>query len=397
MTLFINGNNLNNPFWGVSRVAFELVRSLDRIFTEPGKMNPFGEAVLLGRTPTSPIPFLTAIRYEHIRAPNLYLWENVALAVRTKGHPIVGFQNRNPLFKRNCATMIHGLQVLTQPSSYSVRARWEGRLLLPIIGRLHRTILTVSHYSADEIAALGIAKRDKIGVVYNGIDHREVRSGGAAEAAIGPPLPSRRYILAQASVKPHKNIGILLQAFADPALANLTLVLFGGDDRAAFAAAGHSIPPNVVFAGLVGDNTLAGLFRNALCLAFPSLTEGFGLPPLEAMTAGTPAVVSDRGAIPEICGGGAAIMCNATDVTAWRDAIVELAHNEDLRARHVALGKARAATFTWERAGRSLYDTLVARHATSAMRERSSAEREGAVKCGGMTTGIERHNSPLRP
>ncbi|MFL0415177.1 glycosyltransferase family 1 protein [uncultured Sphingomonas sp.] len=362
MTLFINGNNLNNPFWGVSRVAFELVRSLDRIFAEPGKMNPFDDVVLLGRTPTSPIPSLKAIRYERIRAPSLYLWENVALALRTKGHPIVGFQNRNPLFKRNCATMIHGLQVLTQPSSYSLRARWEGRLLLPIIGRLHRTILTVSRFSADEIAALGVAKRDKIDVVYNGIDHCEVRSGGTAKAAIDPPLPPRGYVLAQASVKPHKNIGILLQAFADPALADLTLVLFGGDDRAAFAAAGHSIPSNVVFAGLIGDSALADLLRNALCLAFPSLTEGFGLPPLEAMMAGTPAVVSDRGAIPEICGGGAAMMCDPTDATAWRDAIAELARNEELRARHVALGKARAETFTWERAGRSLYDILVARH-----------------------------------
>jgi glycosyltransferase involved in cell wall biosynthesis len=361
MTLFINGNNLNNPYWGVSRVAFELIRSLDELFTDPKKLEPFGDIVLLGRDIDCPLKDLSVIKYEHIRAPNMYLWENVAVLWRTKGHPIVGFQNRNPAFKRNCATMIHGLQILTQPSSYSRRAILEGKYLIPLIGKVHKTILTVSGYSADEIVKYSIAKRHKIRVVPNGIDHRERRDEGIGRAESSANLTPGRYIVAQASIKPHKNIATLMAAFRDPSLSNLKLVLFGGDNRESFSEMGIDVPENVTFVGMIGDNELRNLLINALCLVFPSLTEGFGLPPLEAMALGTPTIVSDRGAIPEVCG-DASIIVDALDVQAWTRAINTLSCDEDLRAHYIKAGYARSALFTWRAAAHQLYDVILERH-----------------------------------
>ena len=103
----------------------------------------------------------------------------------------------------------------------------------------------------------------------------------------------------------HKNVGLLLRAFADPALRDLRLVLFGGEGRGAFEARGSAVPDNVVFAGRVSDGELRALYAHALCVAFPSTTEGFGLPPLEAMLVGCPAVVAPCGALPEVCGSAA--------------------------------------------------------------------------------------------
>ncbi len=361
MTLFINGNNLNNPFWGTPRVAFELIRALDKLCSQPGKLDPFGDIVLLGRTRDCPISDLKVIKYEYLPAPNLYVWEHIALALRTVGHPLLGMQAGNPIFKRNCATMIHDLQIFTQSSSYSLRAKLEGKLLTPILAKMGRTILTVSEYSAEEISRILAVPRSKIEVVYNGIDHRELREEGVGEVSKLPKLTPRRYVVARSSTRHHKNIRVLFEAFSQPSLADIQLVLFGEDGREAFLATGHSVPPNVIFAGLIGDRDLHDLLQNALCLAAPSLTEGFGLPPLEAMALGTPAVVSDKGATPEVCGDGAIVVA-ASDAKAWAQAIKNLVTDAALWTDYSKRGLARSALFTWERAGETLYNVLARRH-----------------------------------
>ena len=106
-----------------------------------------------------------------------------------------------------------------------------------------------------------------------------------------------------------------------------------------------------------GFIALAALIQHALCYASPSRTEGFGLPPLEAMLQGCPAVVSTAGALPEVCG-AAALYAAPDDPGAWVSAIRALADDPALRARHTALGRAHAAGFTWRRAGERLMDVL---------------------------------------
>ena len=100
--------------------------------------------------------------------------------------------------------------------------------------------------------------------------------------------------------------------------------------------------------GAVSSGQLASLYRTAACLVFPSLYEGFGLPPLEAMASGCPVAASNAGAIPEVCG-DAAVLFDATDVAAMAAAIVEVdGRREELCER----GLARAAQFTWDETAR---------------------------------------------
>jgi len=166
-------------------------------------------------------------------------------------------------------------------------------------------------------------------------------------------------VVSLANTQAHKNIAMLLRAFADPALHDVTLVLFGTHGADQFRSAGHDVPANVRFAGRIDDAQLAALFAAARCMAFPSCTEGFGLPPLEAMRSGCPAIVAPAGALPEVCG-SAALYADPHRPDLWVDAITRLGHDTPLRARMIADGHTQAARFTWRQAAERLIEELLA-------------------------------------
>ena len=138
------------------------------------------------------------------------------------------------------------------------------------------------------------------------------------------------------------------------------LVIAGGGNSRVFADAGLEPPPGVRLLGRVSDGELRTLYTHAAAFVFPSLTEGFGLPPLEAMLCGCPTVVSCAGAIPEVCG-DASLYVDPTDEAGWTRAMIDVvARGDAARQAAVEAGRRRAAPFTWARAARQLVDHLVA-------------------------------------
>lgn len=358
-SVIINGRFLLGGSTGVHRVAEQLTRAMFALLAErpalaqrialelwvPGDARAGAEALGL--------PY-RAIGHLQGRA-----WEQVSLPHHARGALILSLCNVGVIAATNSATMIHDAQVHTTPQSYTAAFRAWYRLQQGLIGHRHRRIFTVSTFSRDELVRHGIATADRIRVIHNGIDHH-----GAPEATAPDEVLARlglepgRYVVSLANTQAHKNIAMLFKAFADPALAKTTLVLFGGHGEGAFRAAGHAIPANVRFAGRVDDATLAALYAGACCMAFPSLTEGFGLPPLEAMRAGCPALVAPAGALPEVCG-DAALYADPHDPAAWVRAIVQLGADQALRDRQIAAGLARAARFTWRAAAERLIEELL--------------------------------------
>jgi len=126
-----------------------------------------------------------------------------------------------------------------------------------------------------------------------------------------------------------------------------------GSLRRSVEAAG--VRQDVRFFGFVPDRTLACLYRLASVFAFPSLYEGFGLPPLEAMACGTPVVTSNVSSLPEVVG-DAALLVDPYDVGALSDALARVLCDEGLRRQLVARGYARAGRFSWERSVRAIHD-----------------------------------------
>jgi glycosyltransferase involved in cell wall biosynthesis len=242
-------------------------------------------------------------------------------------------------------TLIHDAHVYLTPASHSRSFEAWYRFALPRIAAAAAKIVTVSNYSRERLIEHGVVAADKIEVAPNGGDHLlGVSSDPAVVRRLG--LERRGYVLAQANAQAHKNINRLFDVVRGPGLGAMKLVLAGPDGRAAFAARGVTAPEEVIFAGYVSDGELRALYENAACLAFPSLTEGFGLPPLEAMSLNCPAIVAPCGALPETCAAGA-LYIPPDDTDAWAEALRGMAFDNSPREALVARGRANVEGFRW--------------------------------------------------
>ncbi len=353
-TVYINGRFLASPNTGVQRVGEQLIRAIDRaIAGNPGRYAPFEllEPAKANRSLT-----LDSIRSTRFNGLPPILWEQIALPWRSRQGLSLNLCNVGPVMKRQAVTMVHDAQVYTTPQSYSRPFRLWYRLIQPLLGKRHRLILTVSEFSKRQLADWGVAPVDKIKVIYNGVDHvLDFDRDDAVLAANG--LQPGRYALGLASLQPHKNTAVLVKAWRDAAPDGTKLALFGGVDRAAFEAAFGPLPDTVVLLGRVSDAQLRSLLEQALCYLCPSTTEGFGLPVLEAMTLGCPAVAAPCGALPEVCG-DAVLYADPQSPDAWREAVRILAEAPDQRSALGQAGRIQAARFSWANAAGALLDTL---------------------------------------
>jgi glycosyltransferase involved in cell wall biosynthesis len=164
------------------------------------------------------------------------------------------------------------------------------------------------------------------------------------------------------NVKPHKNLERLIEAFhlvRSRGLERLKLILIG-DDISKYAALRRAVHryqlhKYVRFLGYLPEETLAVLYRLAGVFVFPSLYEGFGLPPLEAMASGTPVVTSNASSLPEVAG-DAAILVDPYEPAAIADGMYRVLADERLRHDLRCRGVARAKQFSWEASVRRIHD-----------------------------------------
>ena len=231
----------------------------------------------------------------------------------------------------------------------------------------HRSdrILTVSEASKRDILDYFRVPPEKIDVIYNGIDERFGQSPPEDDIArireryqLNDP-----FILYAGNIKPHKNLERTIEAFhllrRKSEFENIKLVIIG-DEIAKYAALRHAVHhyklhKYVRFFGFVPDSTLAILYRLAAVFVFPSLYEGFGLPPLEAMASGTPVITSNVSSLPEVVGDAALLVdpLQPEDIAeAMRRVLTDPALRDDLRRR----GLARAQHFSWERSIKRVRD-----------------------------------------
>ena len=266
--IVINGKFLIAPPTGVHRVAMELVNALAMLQAEGAPET--ADLDLSIWYPAAGCANARAIELpqQRVLTPTTRrLWEQVRLPLALGRPLLLSLCNVGPMVSANAVTMIHDAQVHISPASYSRAFRAWYHLVQPILGRRNRAILTVSEFSRGAIADVGLAPLNKIHVVHNGVDHalREPANHDILDK-LGLDrlaLAGRPYVLALANTQEHKNLGVLLKAFADPALAEIDLVLFGAAGPADLAAAGLATPGNVRFAGRVDDGQLRALMEQA--------------------------------------------------------------------------------------------------------------------------------------
>jgi glycosyltransferase involved in cell wall biosynthesis len=221
-------------------------------------------------------------------------------------------------------------------------------------------VLTVSESSKRDILRFVDIKPEKIDVIYNAYDHRfsvEPREEDVGRVRERYQLHDE-FVLYAGNVKPHKNLERLIEAFhlvRRRGLDHLKLVLIG-DQISRYAALRravhrHQLHQYVRFLGYMPEATLAVMYRLAGVFVFPSLYEGFGLPPLEAMASGTPVVTSNVSSLPEVAG-DAAVLVDPYDPDAIANGIYRVLTDDQLRRDLRVRGAARARQFSWEQSVR---------------------------------------------
>ena len=215
-------------------------------------------------------------------------------------------------------------------------------------------VVTVSEHSRRRITGVLGMDAARIVAIHPGLDHVRFAPGPAAgDAALlaALALPDPPWLLYPAALWPHKNHGALLDALGrSPAQLSLVLTgtTFGRVQTLRATAARAGVEDRVHHLGFVPASAMPALYRAATAVVFPSLAEGFGQPPLEAMACGCPVAASDAGAVAEACG-GAALQFPARDAGAIAAAIARVALDGPLRTELRAAGLEWARGFTWRR------------------------------------------------
>lgn len=262
------------------------------------------------------------------------------------------------LHKGGLVVTVHDVFHLAMPEFVrGVHRRVYARTVFAAMVRKASRILCVSQFTADELVRLTGCDAMKMRVIHNGIAHEWFEPSGRFGA------PDEPYLLFVGNVKPHKNLSALLDALQiiKEAIPHRLIIVgkkegfLTGDTQVAGRAV--SLGSRVEFTGQVTDIQLKSYYEQADALVFPSLYEGFGLPPLEAMGSDCPCVVSDIPALREVCG-NAALYCDPNNPADIADKIVEIIENKNLREQLKGLGRARARLFTWERSAEATHAAI---------------------------------------
>jgi len=350
MRIYINARFLTQPVTGVQRGAVELVKALDMLI-DRGEIDSSQYSFCL----LSPNKVRYELNLKHIPLHKVgflsgHAWEQIELPLYSYSGLLISLCNAAPLLKFNQIVTIHDALVFGLPQAFSIAFRTWYKLLSKVLGITARKIITDSFFSKGElIKYCGIAE-SKLRVLYFGKDHiLSVKPGD--NFLEKHRLLDKPFLLVVSSINnPNKNFNSIVKAMELLGNMKFDVVITGGTKLHPNVFSQLGIPlslSNLKNVGYVNDSELRTLYEHAACFAYPSFYEGFGLPPLEAMTCGCPVVVSNTSSLPEVCG-EAAYYVNPYSVESIAEGIHKVLTDEDLRKSLIQKGFERVKMFSWE-------------------------------------------------
>lgn len=298
--IFVNGRFLCRKPTGVDRYAIEVLRGIDRLLDEQNSV--VKDQVWTVLTP-SVVELPADIKHIKIRKIGPLqgsAWEQLTLPTFTRGDLLINLCNAAPIIKKKQVVVIHDATTVQIPQAFSRNfVRWYN-FMIPLLLKRSQVIATVSSFSRTEIErSYGIART--IAVVKEGADHFE-KIQADNKILEKHDLTNSQYILAVGSMAPHKNFKTIVEAVEKINSPNFECVIVGGTDPKVFSNKNTDLPKWVKHVGYVTDGELKSLYRHAKCFVFPSIYEGYGLPPTEALALGCPVISSNTASMPEVCG-----------------------------------------------------------------------------------------------
>lgn len=312
--IYINGRFLSQKITGVQRYAEEITKSLDNSLNEKKEY----EYIIL--VPKNVIRNLSLknIKIKKVGYLKGHLWEQIELPFYSKDGMLLNFCGCAPIIKKNQIVTIHDAAVCVMPKSFSFLFRNWYKLMFYIVGKRAKKIFTVSKFSKREINKYFDIPLEKIEVTYNGIDHmKTIKSDETIFTKFN--IEKNNYVLAVSSLNPSKNFKLILETAK--ILPEINFVIAGGTNSTVFKEQGFNITPNVKFIGYVNDEELVALYKYASCFVYPSIYEGFGIPPLEAVFYDCPIILSDIEVFKEIYG-DTVLYCNLKDANVLKEKIL---------------------------------------------------------------------------
>lgn len=344
--IYINGRFLTQPASGVQRYATELVRALDRLL-DSGELDAdrFRFVLLAPRNAKSDLKLrrIRTVKFGHLTG---HLWEQFELPVMALNGLLLNLGNTAPAVKHNQIVTIHDAAVFASPATYSWQFRTTYRILLRWLGRTSK-IITVSDFSKSELSRYLRIPSEALSVIPEGKEH--ILEVPADEGILDKHgLREKPFVLAVSSLTPNKNFHSIVKAIEILGNADFDMAIAGGTSSI-YSQAVKPLPDWVKHVGFVSDPELRALYEHAACFVYPSFYEGFGLPPLEAMTCGCPVIASNAASLPEVCG-SAALYCDPHSPEDIAGKIRLLMDDDALQERLRQAGLKRATMYTWDNA-----------------------------------------------
>ena len=267
-----------------------------------------------------------------------------------------------PLCPARIVLTVHDISYEHDPRYFSRGYLLQYRAIMPLMARHADAIVTISEFSRQDIIRRYLVPPERVAVAYGAVEpiFRPLRDHATLGAVREKYSTGERFILSVGEIQPRKNLKTLIEAYVRLRRADAIrhkLVLVGKrawlSDETFAAARDSGYRDDLVFTGYVPDDDLMALYNAAELFVYPSLFEGFGLPPLEAMACGTPVITSNTSSLPEVVG-DAGIMLDPRDVDALASAIMQTTADKQLCLSLSDRGIRQAQEFSWESTARKV-------------------------------------------
>lgn len=339
--IYINAIFLTQYMTGIQRYSAEISLRLKEYYGD--------DIVFL--TPYNIIHNNIAIKLEAkvIGTRIKHFWEQYDLPkfLHKNGKPLlVNFNMTAPIFYKNCINTIHDLAPISYSKLSSRKVAIGSKIYIPFLLKNAKHIMVVSDFVKHDIIGRYHIAKDKISIVHNSV---------GVQFSNGD-LMRNSYIFT-IGIDPRKNLMRILEVFKQ--LPNIDILIAGSGrfDIALPNVDVKSLPSNIKFIGRVSDEELVELYNKAALFLFPSLYEGFGIPPLEAQACGCPVIASNVTSLPEVCG-DSVLYCDPYSADDIRAKIEQLYYDTKLQDELRAKGFENIKRFSWDESAKKVIEVI---------------------------------------
>jgi glycosyltransferase involved in cell wall biosynthesis len=371
MRVGLDGYPLCEPLTGVGHYTFELARALARTYatSQFELIAPFQfDASVLAQVQRDSLPNLKLVNLDLSSVRGR--WYSLHLPRYIKRAALDLFHGTNyelPLWNlRQSVLTVHDLSSLRYPELHRKQLARRMRLRLPLAVKLAKAIITPTQAVKQELCAQLKVKQAKVTAIHEAPRESFRPVSRAAAAGVRQRLGIENdFLLFVGTLEPRKNLVTLLKAYAQVLRETPfrpQLVVAGGEgwlmDETFAVMRGEDIHERLCLTGYLNDEDLRALYSSCRAFIYPSLYEGFGLPPLEAMASGAPVIASRISALEETVG-NAAVLVDPLDVEMLKRSIVGLFEDGKARDRLIEKGHTRAADFSWKKTAELTYEVYL--------------------------------------